>query len=154
MWFQVTGECMAPLLRKGDIVLTTTASKVEVGDIVVIESSSPAVHRVVKMSQNGSLVTKGDNSLSLDPPITRVNLKGKVIAIVRKNGKPIYIQGRLWGVKNHMMAGYSIVCYSIGRLLFRSTLTTRIYHRFSGSLRHIHIFVSTAITRFASTRSR
>jgi signal peptidase I len=152
-WFQVIGECMAPLIRKGDIVLTTPISEVKVGDIVVIAGSIPTVHRVVKIGNNGSLVTRGDNSLTLDLPVGRDNLAGKVIAIV-KNGKPVYIQGRLWGIKNYIMAGYSIICYSIGRLLSQSTPASRIYHRFSGPLRYIHIFISTAITRFVGTRNR
>jgi signal peptidase I len=152
-WFQITGECMAPLIKKGDIVLTSPAGDVKAGDIVVIAGSTPAVHRVVKIGNNGSLVTKGDNSLILDLPITGDNLAGKVIAIVT-NGKPVYIQGRLWRVKNYVMARYSMVCYSIGRLLSRSTLASRIYHRFAVPLRYIHIFVSSTITRFAGTRSR
>jgi signal peptidase I len=153
VWFQVTGECMAPLIRKGDIVLATPVSEVKTGDIIVIAGPIPAVHRIVKIDTNSLLVTKGDNSLTIDPPINEDNIAGKVIAIV-KNGKTVYIQGKLWQVKNQVMARYSMVCYSIGRLLSQSSSVSRMYYRFPGPFRHIHIFISTTITRFAGIRSR
>jgi len=33
-WFQVSGNCMAPLIRDGDLVITVPATELRTGDIV------------------------------------------------------------------------------------------------------------------------
>ena len=153
-WFQVTGECMSPLIRKEDLVLSIPATKIEIGDVVIIPGPTPAVHRVVKISNSDHLFTKGDNSLSLDLPITRQYLTGKVIAIVKRGNKPIYIEGRSWKIKNYLMAKYSFACYSVWKLLSYNNFTLNAYTRVSRSVKSIHVFIASNITRFKTIRSK
>ncbi len=69
----VEGRSMLPLLVSGDLVITTRASHVAVGDIIVYKScTSPGsfiIHRVVDIIRRGGeifYVTKGDNNPYLD----------------------------------------------------------------------------------------
>ena len=153
-WFQVTGDCMSPLIRKEDLVLSVPETIIEIVDIVVLPGPIPAVHRVVKISNNDYLLTKGDNSLSLDLPINKQDLSGKVIAIVKKDNKPIYIEGRSWRIKNYLMARYSFTCYSIWKLLSTYNFTFNAYNRISNPVKKIHNFIAGTITRFKTTKSR
>jgi hypothetical protein len=151
-WFEVTGECMSPLIRKKDLVLSVPAVKIVIGDIVVIPGPTPAVHRVVKISSNDHLLTKGDNSLCLDSPVTRQDLTGKVIAIVKKENKPIYIEGKSWKIKNYLMAKYSLTCYTVWRLVSYNSFIRNTYKRISNPLKNIHNFIAGTLTHFNTVK--
>ncbi|NPA05346.1 MAG: signal peptidase I [Crenarchaeota archaeon] len=69
----VEGRSMLPLLVSGDLVITTKATNVRIGDIIVYKScTSPGsfiIHRVVDILRRGQevfYVTKGDNNPYLD----------------------------------------------------------------------------------------
>jgi len=150
--FEITGECMSPLIRKNDLVLSVPAVNIEIGDIVVIPGPVPAVHRVVKISDKDHLRTKGDNSLDLDPPVTRQDLTGKVIAIVKKENKPVYIQGRSWRIKNYLMAKYSFSCYLVWKLISYNSFILNTFKMISAPLKKIHNFITRPLTRFNTVR--
>jgi len=153
-WFQVTGECMTPLIRKDDIVLSIPVVKLHIGDIVVIAAPLPAVHRVVKIKKGTYLLTKGDNSLTVDPPVIIDDLAGKVAAIVKKDRDPIYIQGKLWSVKNYVMAKYSWWCYLLWGLIHSNKYLSQMYHRCSSTLKIMYIFFAASITQVYSGKGR
>ena len=151
-WFEVSGECMSPLIRKNDLVLSVPAVKIEIGDIVVIPGPTPAVHRVVTISNNDHLLTKGDNSLNLDCPVTRQDLTGKVIAIVKKDNKPIYIQGRSWKIKNYLMAKYSFASYLVWKLVSYNSFILNTCKSISTPLKKIHNFIARTLTHFNTVK--
>jgi hypothetical protein len=153
-WFQITGQCMAPLIGKDDLVLAVPVVKLNVGDIVVIAGTLPAVHRVVKVKKDQYLLTKGDNSLTVDPSVTISDLAGKVVAIVKKDRDPIYIQGKQWVVKNYIMACYSRGCYALWNLTSCNKHLNRLCQRFSHPLRIIYVFLGAAITQPCSRNKK
>ena len=85
----VWGISMLPMLRDGDRVqvVPVTGARARVGDIVVrAESSGPVIHRVVGWWPSRAawrLLTKGDGSLRLDPPLRVERVVGRVVARVR-----------------------------------------------------------------------
>ena len=67
-----TGSSMYPLLRRGDVLLCleTDIGRVGRGDVVVftpLGGEGLIVHRVVRVLEDGRLVTKGDRCPSEDP---------------------------------------------------------------------------------------
>lgn len=68
MW--VMTQSMAPTISPKTYILVekVTAAEVQVGDIVVFESTDPRIagqyntHRVIEIKENGEFVTKGDNN--------------------------------------------------------------------------------------------
>ena len=85
----VRGNSMLPILRDGDQVrlAPVTHAKARLGDIVLrVDPSGPVIHRVVGWwpSRNGwRLLTKGDGTWRLDPPLPPQSLAGRVVARVR-----------------------------------------------------------------------
>ena len=151
-WFQVSGNCMAPLIKEGDLVMATPVMELRTGDIVVISGSRPAVHRVVKVLRGNLVLTKGDLSFSLDPPLTKDGLAGKVIAIVRENSKPISMEGWLWQAGNYLMARYSMACFLVWALVSKNRWLRQICRRFSAPLKHVSMSVAKVAAGFATIR--
>lgn len=85
----VRGNSMRPILRDGDRVrlAPVNAAGARMGDIVLrVEPSGPVIHRVVGWwaSRNGwRLLTKGDGTCRLDPPVPTDRLVGRAVARVR-----------------------------------------------------------------------
>jgi signal peptidase I len=73
-WFEVTGHCMAPLIRRGDFVMARAIDELKIGDIVIISGPPQVVHRVVKVGRGDLVLTKGDMNARPDPPLTKGNL--------------------------------------------------------------------------------
>lgn len=59
----VLTESMLPQIQRGDILFAVSPSQIGVGDIVLYQlphrSEIPIVHRVTKIYEDGSLMTKG-----------------------------------------------------------------------------------------------
>ncbi|MBW6475199.1 MAG: S24/S26 family peptidase, partial [Anaerolineaceae bacterium] len=82
--FKVTGNCMWPLIQKGDWVFIEpflTDPGNQIGEIVLMDRGADfVVHRLVRI--NGSeVITRGDWSKLPDPPMKREKILGKVIFI-------------------------------------------------------------------------
>jgi len=152
-WFQVSSNCMAPLIKRGDLIATRPVTQIRTGDIVVVSSPLPAVHRIVKVIKGSYAVTKGDMSLQLDPPSTKDNLSGKVIAIIRKGGKPIMMETKLWRVENYLMARYSLAGYSICTAAAKHKQLVQIYHLFSSPLKHAFSILAKVLIRCATIQT-
>ncbi len=149
-WFQVSGNCMAPLIRDGDLVITVPATELRTGDIVVISNSSTAVHRVVKVLKRSYILTKGDASFSLDRPMTRDNLAGKVTIIVRKESKPILMEGWLWRVGNYLMARYSLACFLVWESVSKNKWLLQTCRRFSAPLKYVYMSAAKVMSGLAN----
>ncbi|MDD5615586.1 MAG: signal peptidase I [Candidatus Methanoperedens sp.] len=91
----LTGS-MEPELMRGDLVLMQTfALKVNVGDIIMFPMFGyyePVTHRVIKITKEGEIVTKGDANPDIDGVFPANIVAGKAITI---NGRPILLRG--WG---------------------------------------------------------
>jgi len=148
IWFQVSGNCMAPLIMKDDLVMAVPPTELRTGDIVVTSSFPSVVHRVVKVLNGDYVLTKGDASLSLDSPMTRDNLAGKVTTIVRKESKLIVMEGWLWRMGNYLMARYSMACFLVWQFVSKNKWLVQICHRFSALLKCIYMCVPKVMTGF------
>lgn len=75
----VLSGSMEPELSVDDLLIVTPSDTYEVGDVVVYQTQRTAVvHRIVAI--NGEeIITRGDANNTEDDPITKENIKGKVI---------------------------------------------------------------------------
>ena len=77
---------------RGDALVVVGVEKDELkpGDVIVYDiegQSTPIVHRIVEINEDGKIVTKGDHNPSHDPWIpTRIH--GKVVAVIPFLGWP------------------------------------------------------------------
>ena len=107
---QISGYSMMPLLRPGDAVVVAHTQVVRVGDIIVRRSDAGLiVHRVIRISQADEgqvhILTKGDATLTVDPPATPEDIIGRVIALER--GRYIALDSGVWRRLGWLMAKYS-----------------------------------------------
>ena len=85
---------MFPYLRSGDrlIVKRRDFTSVKTGNIILFKNQqlSPehglTAHRVIRIISNTEFITKGDNLISNDPGVRRVDeIVGRVVMLVRRN---------------------------------------------------------------------
>lgn len=80
----VEGTSMEPTLQSGDLVLVikrVSLDDISLGDVIVYRRGrSLIIHRVVRI-EDGTIITKGDNNLLLDPPVRFSDVVGKVLEI-------------------------------------------------------------------------
>ena len=123
----VVSGSMMPTLMASDLVLieTLTMEKIEVGDIVSFNppgrTGQLVVHRVISVSDDGKIKTKGDNA-GIDGWTLGVgNIEGKVVTV---NNRPVVIKniGAYFMPKNKI--------YLLG--------TDPIYEGIQDSIRWIH----------------
>lgn len=85
--FKVTGNCMQPLIQKGDWVivdLLPAGHSPKVGDIVLIDREIDfVIHRAIQKSGE-YIITKGDWTKTPDPPIKQTQLLGRVATIEKR----------------------------------------------------------------------
>lgn len=103
--FTVSTLSMLPLIKPGDKIMVRKGplDALECGDIVVFEKYGElCTHRLLYKKTSDSkieLITKGDNSLVIDLPVSKEELLGKVTGIKRGN-KFIDLEGKFWKVVN------------------------------------------------------
>ena len=88
--FHVSGDSMLPLLKDGDYVSVQPSDRYKRGDMIVYESNTIVVHRIIetKNSLQGQLyITKGDNNFIKDPPVLKDEIVGKVVGIYHDGAK-------------------------------------------------------------------
>lgn len=82
--FKVTGNCMWPLIQKGDWVFIEpilTDKEIQIGEIVLMDRETDfVVHRLIGIN-NSEIITQGDWSKFSDPLMKREKIIGKVILI-------------------------------------------------------------------------
>ena len=73
----ISGDCMEPLLRRGETVRVRARRVYFPGDVIVFltRAGDLAAHRVLGWHPRG-LVTKGDDCVERDAPVSRANIVG------------------------------------------------------------------------------
>lgn len=73
----ISGDCMAPLLRRGETVRVRARRVYFPGDVIVFRTRAGdlAAHRVLGWHPKG-LVTKGDDCVERDAPVSRDHIVG------------------------------------------------------------------------------
>lgn len=72
---------MEPALKPGDLIITeqTTVAELSPGDIILYSAGSRGsrriCHRIVSITADGSIITKGDANASSDPPVKSTSLQ-------------------------------------------------------------------------------
>lgn len=102
----VAGLSMAPLLRPGDVIIVRLGGlQPRLGDVVVRrQDDALVVHRVVKVTGE-HILTKGDATLSLDPPATPDDVLGIVTGI--EGTSRLDLSHGVWRALNPALAVYS-----------------------------------------------
>lgn len=117
---RVTGTSMLPAVQPGDIVWVRSygVDRAAVGAVVLFAREERlVVHRVV---QREPWITRGDTLTYNDPPISRADLLGRIVAIER--GKRIIIPRRtLWTRMASWILSRSELCTAL-LLRFRRPL--------------------------------
>lgn len=81
----VTGASMEPALRKGDICIVLKGLTAKPGDMVLYQRppNRPTVHRVLRVTNDGSLVTQGDaNPIPDFDTVKPEQIIGPVVVVV------------------------------------------------------------------------
>jgi len=113
---------MLPLIKPEDEIVVRKGSRetLKCGDIVVFERFRELyTHRLLCKRMSGSkvtLVTKGDNSLVADDPISEKDLLGKVTRI-RKANRSINLEGKFWKIANSLAGTLSYLEWTVFSLL-------------------------------------
>lgn len=73
----ISGDCMEPLLRRGETVHVRARRRYFPGDVIVFRTRAGdlAAHRVLGWHPKG-LITKGDDCVERDAPVSREDIVG------------------------------------------------------------------------------
>jgi signal peptidase len=93
----VLSGSMRPAIDVGDVVVSQPVAdlrEVRIGDVIVVRDPAKAggsyVHRVVRRTQTGLLVTRGDANTAEDfPPVGQGTVIGRVRGAVPAVGRPL-----------------------------------------------------------------
>ena len=104
----VTGNCMAPSIREGNMITMRVGSRdVRVGDVIVLGSPGRFfVKRVVKIRKRGKdsfFLTKGDRNQDFFGQIPRDQILGKVLEVRGAQGN-FNFNSRFWRIFNRLLA--------------------------------------------------
>lgn len=108
--FKVVSNSMAPLIRSEDSLVANIQKpdSIKPGDIVVIRREKDFLtHRALKLI-DGKWITKGDNTVQLDPPSKVQDIIGCVVGIKRETQSITFEPGR-WHRINLMIAKLSML---------------------------------------------
>ncbi len=88
----VASDSMVPTLNRGDVLFVRGEENINVGDIIVYRSpvgNIPIIHRVIKVIDKETYITKGDANPTSDPWEVKKNwVTGKVVEV---DHKPVII---------------------------------------------------------------
>jgi signal peptidase I len=105
---QLFGHCMRPVINNGDIAVIAPVKLKEIacGDIIVYKNNDRLkIHRFLgykKISGQKYLITKGDKSVTIDPPILPSLFLGKIITVQKRNGT-LYLNSFKWRIVNYIL---------------------------------------------------
>jgi signal peptidase I len=86
--FRVMSGSMEPAVKTGSVVFVKQINlkELKTNDIITFSannSSLPITHRIIQMSQNGKIITKGDANKTNDiDPVNTANIRGKVLYVI------------------------------------------------------------------------
>ena len=120
---RVSGRSMHPLIRQGDSIRLEkcTAGALAIGDIITFKKDGNYfTHRLVwttKRSNGIRLITKGDNEINTDPPVSPVSVLGKV-ASIQRGDRTLRLNTPFWRFMNRLL-GVFFLAETITILLYR-----------------------------------
>lgn len=81
--FKTETGSMKNTIGIGDFVIVKIGKDVEYNDIITFKEKNTFItHRIIEINDE-NIVTKGDNNTAKDEPISRENVVGKVVFIIR-----------------------------------------------------------------------
>jgi hypothetical protein len=129
MHVRAFGTSMVPSILPGDSVVIQRAKlqEISLGDVVLFcKTDQLFIHRVVSWqaacptgaSQEPCLITRGDRLCQDDPPVSSVELLGRVVSIRRGSQllKPTFPRGRSWRLLGHLLRASDRAAYLYLRL--------------------------------------
>jgi signal peptidase I len=128
---QVSGWSMRPLIKDGDtVVVKHTHQGIKPGATIAFKKDQRiVVHRVLRcytLRGETVYVNRGDHNQHIDSRVRESAILGKVVAIVRKDGKRTNLESLFWrGV------GYMVVrCVDFSRILPRQIRELKVVRAF------------------------
>jgi signal peptidase I len=126
----ISGNCMAPLIREGDILVIEHGNQmIKTGDVAVYrEQGVLYVHRVIRIHRrNGNIYYffKPDQNFNINQNISADNIIGKVIETRGANGR-VNFNSLFWKCANPALA---TIFYSVWRSRNRSTPYWKLINR-------------------------
>jgi signal peptidase I len=126
--FTVTGNSMHPLIREGDPIQIEQCKPrdLSMGDIITFKKDDLYVtHRVLwimRRRDGTTLLTKGDNEITIDPLVLPNQIVGKAVAIKRAN-RTLDLKSPCWRFIN-LFLGTIFVMETIFILSYRFAAST------------------------------
>lgn len=123
---RVSGKSMYPLIRQGDSIRLEkcTAGTLAIGDIITFKKDGNYfTHRLLRTTKRSNgirLITKGDNEINSDPPVSPVSILGKVASIQRGN-RTLRLNTPFWRFINRCL-GLFFLAETASILLYRFTI--------------------------------
>jgi hypothetical protein len=108
----LTGHCMKPLLREGDLIFIKPiqADTLRCGDVAVYHVNGRLkAHRFLRCIQldgKQHLLTKSDRRYRCDPPVSPADFLG-IISKVTRNGRTTHYESRTWRTVNLLLGKLS-----------------------------------------------
>lgn len=113
------GGSMFPYIKNNTevIIRKNEFNKINIGEIVIFETSKKNIaHRVLK-NNNQYLITKGDNEFNNDGMVSEKQYIGSVVGII-KNQKIKYLKYNIFS-ENYLFAKLSYILSSLNRLFYK-----------------------------------
>jgi signal peptidase I len=123
---RVSGDSMHPLIRQGDSIRIERCALeiLGIGDIITFKRDGAYyTHRLLRIVTRGSatrVMTKGDNEVNADPPVSPDQILGRV-AVIRKKNRTLYLETPFWRFINRF-SGIIFLMETISILLYRFTV--------------------------------
>ena len=120
---RVSGKSMRPLIRQGDAIRIEKCAPglLAIGDIITFKKDGRYfTHRILwrtKKANGIMLVTKGDNEINPDPPVSSDRILGRVVAI-RGAHRTLHFEAPSWRFMNRLL-GFLFLLETASILLYR-----------------------------------
>jgi signal peptidase I len=124
---RVSGKSMHPLIRHGDSIRIVKCAPglLAIGDIITFKKKGIYfTHRVLWKTKKGNritLITKGDNEINTDSPVSPNHILGKAVAIGRANRK-LHLETPYWRFVNRLLGTFFLV-EAASILVYRFTVS-------------------------------
>jgi signal peptidase I len=117
---RVSGKSMHPLIKHGDSIRIVKCAPglLGIGDIITFNKKG--IYFTHRKGNRIGLITKGDNEINPDPPVSPDHILGKVVAIGRAN-RTLHLETPYWRFVNRLL-GILFLLETGFVLLYRLTL--------------------------------
>lgn len=107
--FDIISNSMKPVCVAGDRLSAREIQfpKLQLGDLIIFKLKNQLLaHRIVNFKNDGSIVTKGDNTLAIDEPISQESIVAKIFKIDAGQFQ-VNLEDRHWKITNRFLAQIS-----------------------------------------------